>query len=247
MRRYLRVLQLAGIYVLLLPVNGMLAHGSPAPHTHSPPTPTPPTPATSTRTRPTPATPTPSPATQTSSAPTDTDGDGISDSDANRAEYLAKQKQDTFDRVMNQGRERRETEERERSEREESEARERGDTARADAISRARERGISNNYGQRDRFVEREADRIQKAIRQDRIDREVRQSAVDRGDTAFVTDIDRARDRRYGEGVSAVESDRRRYDATLDPATIEQRAEGRTRMPLPVPSQIPIEGRNAGV
>ena len=102
MRRYLRVLQLAGIYVLLLPENGMLAHGSPAPHTHSPPTPTP---ATSTRTRPTPATPTPSPATQTSSAPTDTDGDGISDSDANRAEYLAKQKQDTFDRVMNQGRE----------------------------------------------------------------------------------------------------------------------------------------------
>ena len=245
MRSYLRLLQVAGIYVLLLPVNGMLAHGSPAPHTHSPPTP--PTPATSTRTRPPPATPTPSPATQTSSAPTDTDGDGISDSDANRAEYLAKQKQDTFDRVMNQGRERRETEERERSEREESEARERGDTARADAISRARERGISNNYGQRDRFVEREADRIQKAIRQNRIDREVRQSAVDRGDTAFVTDIDRARDRRYGEGVSAVESDRRRYDATLDPATIEQRAEGRTRMPLPVPSQIPIEGRNAGV
>ena len=41
MRRYLRVLQLAGIYVLLLPENGMLAHGSPAPHTHSPPTPTP--------------------------------------------------------------------------------------------------------------------------------------------------------------------------------------------------------------
>ena len=41
-RSYLRLLQVAGIYVLLLPVNGMLAHGSPAPHTHSPPTPTPP-------------------------------------------------------------------------------------------------------------------------------------------------------------------------------------------------------------
>ena len=127
---------------------------------------------------------------------------------------------------MNEARERREREEREASERQEQEARDRGDTATADAISRAREKGVSNNYGQRDRYIERESERIQDALRQDRTDSAVRQAAVERGDTDFVSDIDRARERRYGKDTSAVESDRRRYDATLDPATIERRAEG---------------------
>ena len=124
---------------------------------------------------------------------------------------------------MNEARERREREEREASEEQEREARDRGDTATADAISRAREKGIANNHGQRDRYIERESDRIQDAIRQDRTDSEVRQAAVERGDTDFVRDIDRARERRYGKDSSAVEADRRRYDATLDQETLDRR------------------------
>ena len=62
----------------------------------------------------------------------------------------------------------------------------------------AEERNIDNQYGQRDRFIEREAERIAKAQRQDRINQEARERAVQRHDEEFLEELDRTLQERYG-------------------------------------------------
>ncbi len=70
----------------------------------------------------------------------------------------------------------------------------------------AEESNIGNQYGQRDRFIEREAEKIAKAQRQDRINQEVRERARARDDEEFLQKLDRAVQERYLPSGSAFEA-----------------------------------------